>query len=62
MSGENGNSCKVCGNVMLTEREQNMLVCFECRRYGLLNGCWPAHDLSKTAEAVKVQAAGGHVD
>jgi hypothetical protein len=33
--------CNVCGALLKSGREQNMLICFECRGYGLLYGCWP---------------------
>ena len=32
--------CRVCGTPLENEREILIHICFECRRYGLLNGCW----------------------
>lgn len=62
MNGDNGNDCKVCGAALVSEREQHMLVCFECRRYGLLNGSWPAHELPKPADAVAVRSVEIHLE
>jgi hypothetical protein len=36
--------CIVCGVQLESEKERNMHICFECRTYGLLNGCWPVRE------------------
>jgi hypothetical protein len=33
--------CLVCDEKLQSEREKSIHVCYECRRYGLLNGSWP---------------------
>jgi hypothetical protein len=33
--------CLVCEAKLQSEKERNMDICFKCRIYGLLNGCWP---------------------
>ena len=38
--------CSNCHAPLQTEREQQMEVCYECRRYGLLHGDFP-HERSQ---------------
>jgi hypothetical protein len=33
--------CLICDAKLQSEKEQKIRICFECRRYGLLNGYWP---------------------
>ena len=56
MSEDNGICCNVCGAVLRSEREQHIHICIECRRYGLLNGCWPVQESSKPADAAAVDS------
>jgi hypothetical protein len=34
-------NCIICGEPLASQREKYLQICFECRRYGLLNGIWP---------------------
>jgi hypothetical protein len=34
-------NCIICGETLASQREKDRRICFECRRYGLLNGFWP---------------------
>jgi hypothetical protein len=38
--------CPICDSALQTEKEKSMGVCFECRRYGLIYGCWPENKTS----------------
>jgi hypothetical protein len=33
--------CRHCGTELVTDREQYIHVCYECRRTALLTGYWP---------------------
>jgi hypothetical protein len=41
MTQETTIRCQNCDSELESDREKAMLICFECRKYGLLNGCWP---------------------
>ena len=34
-------NCIICGGPLASQSEKDRGICFECRRYGLLNGSWP---------------------
>jgi hypothetical protein len=47
MEEKHSGRCHNCGAQLKSEKEMEMEICLECRRYGLLYGCWPkqqAHD------------------
>jgi hypothetical protein len=49
MSEDTSIHCNICCAHLESERERSILICLECRRYGLLNGCWPlAHEIPKS--------------
>jgi hypothetical protein len=41
MTEQTSTRCFVCDAKLESEKERNMHICFTCRTYGLLNGCWP---------------------
>ena len=41
MTKQESTRCLVCDAKLQSEKERNMDICFTCRTYGLLNGCWP---------------------
>ncbi len=55
--------CLVCETPLKNEREMHIHICFECRRYGLLNGCWPdANEIPKSSESVTTTHEAIHID
>ena len=45
--------CRVCDTPLESERELDIQICLERRRYGLLTGCWPdANELPNSSESV----------
>ena len=40
--------CQNCGIELKSDKEKDMEICLECRRYGLLYGCWPKHHIDDT--------------
>ena len=47
--------CRICDSPLGSERELDTLICYECRRYGLLHGCWPdASQIPKPLESVTI--------
>lgn len=48
--------CRHCGATLLSAREEEMLVCLQCRRYGLIHGRWPkAKEMSAPLPSVSVR-------
>jgi len=47
--------CHVCDAPLESEREIEIQICFECRRYGLLNGCWPdANEIPRSPKSAAI--------
>jgi len=44
MDTQHSDRCHNCGGELQRDKEKEMEICLECRRYGLLDGCWPKHD------------------
>jgi hypothetical protein len=44
MTEHTSTGCFVCDAKLESEKERNILICFTCRTYGLLNGCWPERE------------------
>jgi hypothetical protein len=43
MDEKDSDRCHNCGVELQGDKEKEMEICLECRRYGLLYGCWPKH-------------------
>jgi hypothetical protein len=48
--------CSHCGATQLSEREKEIRMCFQCRRYGLLHGHWPEpNKMSVASSSVSIR-------